>query len=349
MRKIRIPGPLAAGLLLVVHSVAAADSHQAEPHGLDAACVLRWAKQAAGSTTLDEIRAQCALTPESTGVEESAAATEDAPLPAVEKRLAADRQALDRPFTIMAHRPNYFLVAAWNERGWDPTLYQEQSGDPAYENDDVESQFQISLKVPLAIDLFGGGMDLYGAYTNRSFWQVYNDDYSRPFRETNHEPEIWAQFRNDWTVGGFMNTVNAVGLVHQSNGRSGVLSRSWNRAYATFVFERDDWAFAIKPWVWLRSDREDSDNPDITDYLGHGELRLFYGHAGHVFSLMSRNNLESGFDRGAVELSWSFPVFGYPYLKGYLQYFYGYGESLIDYDRRVNRIGLGISLTDWLE
>ena len=172
---------------------------------------------------------------------------------------------------------------------------------------------------------------------------------SRPFRETNHEPEIWAQFRNDWTVGGFMNTVNAVGLVHQSNGRSGVLSRSWNRAYATFVFERDDWAFAIKPWVWLRSDREDSDNPDITDYLGHGELRLFYGHAGHVFSLMSRNNLESGFDRGAVELSWSFPVFGYPYLKGYLQYFYGYGESLIDYDRRVNRIGLGISLTDWLE
>mgnify|MGYP000438142695 CR=1 FL=1 len=154
MRKIRIPGPLAAGLLLVVHSVAAADSHQAEPHGLDAACVLRWAEQAAGSTTLDEIRAQCALTPESTRVEESAAATEDAPLPAVEKRLAADRQALDRPFTIMAHRPNYFLVAAWNERGWDPTLYQEQSGDPAYENDDVESQFQISLKVPLAVGLY---------------------------------------------------------------------------------------------------------------------------------------------------------------------------------------------------
>jgi len=349
MRKIRKPGPLASGLFLLAYSIAAAGSDPAESHGLDAACVMRWAEQAAGSTTLDEIRAQCALTPESTGVEESAAATEDTPLPAVEERLAADRQALDRPFTIMAHRPNYFLAAVWNERGWDPTLYQEQSGDPDYENDDVESQFQISLKVPLAIDLFGGRMDLYGAYTNRSFWQVYNDDYSRPFRETNHEPEIWAQFRNDWTVGGFMNTVNAVGLVHQSNGRSGVLSRSWNRAYATFVFERDDWAFAVKPWVWLRSDREDSDNPDITDYLGHGELRLIYGRAGHVFSLMSRNNLESGFDRGAVELSWSFPVFGYPYLKGYLQYFYGYGESLIDYDRRVNRIGLGISLTDWLE
>ena len=63
---------------------------------------------------------------------------------------------------------------------------------------------------------------------------------------------------------------------------------------------------------------------------------------------MSRNNLESGFDRGAVEAGWSFPLGNYPYLKGYIQYFYGYGESLIDYDRRVNRIGIGISLNDWL-
>ncbi len=64
---------------------------------------------------------------------------------------------------------------------------------------------------------------------------------------------------------------------------------------------------------------------------------------------MTRNQVESGFDEGALELSWSFPVFDYPYLKGYIQYFHGYGESLVDYDRRVNRIGIGIALTDWLE
>lgn len=343
------PGPLVAGLLLLSFSAAAAASAAAGTPALDSACVMRWAERAAGSTTLDEIRVQCALAAEPADPDESPVTTDDTPLPAVEQRLAADRQAIERPFTIMANKPNYFLPAVWNERGWDPSLYQEALDDPDYQNDDVEAQFQISLKVPLAIGLFGGHLDLYGAYTNRSFWQVYNDDNSRPFRETNHEPELWAQFRNDWTIGGFMNTVNAVGLVHQSNGRGGVLSRSWNRAYATFVFERDRWAFSIKPWVWLDSDDEDSDNPDITDYLGHGEMRLFYGRDGHVFSLMSRNNLESGFDRGAVELSWSFPVFDYPYLKGYVQYFYGYGESLIDYDRRVNRIGLGISLTDWLD
>jgi len=48
-------------------------------------------------------------------------------------------------------------------------------------------------------------------------------------------------------------------------------------------------------------------------------------------------------------ISWSFPVFDYPYLKGYVHYFYGSGESLIDYDSKVNRLGIGISVTDWLD
>ena len=92
-----------------------------------------------------------------------------------------------------------------------------------------------------------------------------------------------------------------------------------------------------------------SDNPDITDYMGHGEVRAAWQRNDHVVTMMIRNQLESGFEDGAVELSWSFPVFNYPYLKGYLQYFYGYGESLIDYNNKVNRIGLGISVTDWLD
>ena len=63
---------------------------------------------------------------------------------------------------------------------------------------------------------------------------------------------------------------------------------------------------------------------------------------------MLRNILDSGFEKGTVELSWSFPVGDYKHMKGYVQYINGYGESLIDYNQHVNRIGVGIALTDWL-
>ena len=153
---------------------------------------------------------------------------------------------------------------------------------------------------------------------------------------------------NDLEIFGFKNTANALGIVHQSNGQTGSYSRSWNRVYASFIFEKDNFAFVIKPWFRIHEDEENDDNPDIIDYLGHGNLRIAYKNDEHVFSFMSRNNLESGFKRGAIELGWSFPIFGYDFLKGYAQYFSGYGESLIDYNYYVNHISVGLLLTDFL-
>lgn len=325
---------------------------------LDSQCVLDLAAAGGDGMTLAELRTRCrvqaapageATEPVSRQASTDAAAEEPPLSGVVERRLAEDREAAERPFSVIAHRPNYFLFAAYNAEGWTPEAPRLEFGDPDYTNKDVESQFQVSLKVPLAVDLFDNRVDIYGAYTNRSFWQVYNGTWSEPFRETNHEPEVWAQFRNSWSVFGFTNSVNTVGLAHQSNGLSDPSSRSWNRVYATFVFERRHWALIFKPWWWVSESSDGSDNPDIDDYMGHGEFRAAYANHGHVFSGMLRNQLESGFDRGALELSWSFPVFDYPYLRGYVQYFYGYGESLIDYDQKVNRIGIGISVTDWLD
>lgn len=304
-------------------------------------CLIGFLDTGSDSLTLGEMRTRCA--------EPGSEPAPTADLNRVEARLLAEHAAAARPFSILAHRPNYVLFGAYNSEGWDPALQRIANGDPLYENDDVEMQFQFSFKVPLSVDLFGGRMDIYGAYTNRSFWQAYNNDYSEPFRETNHAPELWAQFRNDWQVLGFTNVLNTVGWVHESNGRVDPLSRSWNRVYANFIFERRDFAMSFRPWIWVSKDKSTSDNPDITDFMGHGEFRAAWQRKGHVLSMMLRNQLESGFDEGAVELGWSFPVFDYPYLKGYLQYFYGYGESLIDYDNKVNRIGLGISMTDWLD
>jgi phospholipase A1 len=346
-----LPLLLAAGLLLPVVSSAAE---------LDQACVLRLVETGSATMTLSDIRRLCetdsgeaAPAPSAAddpgGADAEPASTSESAAGPVEQRLAADRAAATRPFSIIAHRPNYFLAAAYNTEGWQSDLQPLPPGEGTYANEDLEGQFQVSLKVPLAVGLLGDRMDLYGAYTNRSFWQMYNNQASEPFRETNHEPEVWLQFRNDWSIFGFTNSVNTLGWAHQSNGQGGSLSRSWDRLYATLVFERANWALGFKPWLWVSPDRESGDNPDIDEYMGHGEFRAVYGRKNNVISLMLRNQLESGFDRGALELSWSFPVFGYPYLRGYLQYFHGYGESLIDYNHKVNRLGIGISVTDWLD
>lgn len=151
-------------------------------------------------------------------------------------------------------------------------LYQEAYGNPDFELDDVELKFQLSLKVPLANNLTGNNGDLYAAYTNRSFWQAYNTSNSSPFRETNHQPEACLRFYNGFNLLGFHNIVNDIGIVHQSNGRGGILSRSWNRVYARFVFEKDNLAFSFQPWYRIKEDEDKDNTPDIEDYPGSFEF-----------------------------------------------------------------------------
>jgi len=323
-------------LLCGIHSAAlAADMDTAMQE-----CLMKALVAAPGTTTVDELRAQCQA-------EQISAAKQEEPEGILEQRAYADEANELRPFTLMAHRPNYILLASYNANP-NNEPWRELSGDPNLELDNVEAQFQLSIKVPLGVDLFNNKMDIFAAYTVRSFWQVYNGDYSAPFRETNYEPEAWLQFRPDWTFWGVKNSVNLIGFAHQSNGRSEPISRSWNRLYANFIFEKGNLAFSIKPWYRFSEDEEDDNNPDITDYMGHFHILAAYKWREHTFSLMSRNNLESGFSKGAVEGTWSFPLGNYKYLKGYVQGFTGYGQSLIDYNSNESSIGIGFAITDWL-
>ncbi|WP_444889567.1 phospholipase A [Microbulbifer sp. DLAB2-AA] len=254
-------------------------------------------------------------------------------------RAQAIRDAASNPFTLASHKTNYILPFTYN-----PT--PEKGGLSDYEGegkdlDNIEVQFQLSVQVPVWRGFLGSASFMSVAYTNRSFWQAYNSDNSAPFRETNHEPELILTWLNNWSLFGWQNVANQIAFNHQSNGRSEPFSRSWNRVYANFIFERDNFSVGIKPWYRLKEDREDDDNPDIEHYLGHFELGGRYRDGDHTIAVMVRNNLRSE-NHGAFELTWGFPLGDR--VDGYIRYFNGYGESLIDYDESVQTLGFGFTL-----
>ncbi|MFP4452592.1 MAG: phospholipase A [Desulfobacterales bacterium] len=165
-------------------------------------------------------------------------------------------------------------------------------------------------------------------------------------RETNYEPEIFLSFDTDFNFLGLTNRLFTFGANHQSNGMGPDLSRSWNRIYMEFIAERGNFATGLKTWYRIPKDTEDDDNPDIEDYLGHGHIFGAYKYRKNVFSFLLRNNLDFDDNKGALEIGWSYPIINK--LRVYVQYFYGYGENLADYNVRSNRISFGVMINDWI-
>ena len=199
-----------------------------------------------------------------------------------------------------------------------------------------ELAFQLSFKMKMIEGAFGKPVDLWFGYTQNSFWQAANSKASSPFRETNYQPEIVAVAPLSAELGGVHLRHVGLGIVHQSNGQSGSLSRSWNRAYVQFGLERDGLSATAR--VWKRMKESDDDNPDIVDYMGRGDLALAYRREGHIYSSTMRYNFHT--DKGSIQAGWAFPIAGN--LKGYTQVFAGYGQSLIDYNYFQRSVGLGV-------
>jgi len=271
--------------------------------------------------------------------------TREVPATPVERSRMTRRWELDDAthgglLRVRRHNPVYVLPARWssnpNERPMSPT---RGAPDAPLSLDSIEAKFQLSLKSKIADNLFAENGDLWIGYTQQSNWQAYNSTNSEPFRETNYEPEAWLSWRTGVKLLGWRWRMLNIGFVHQSNGRTEPLSRSWNRVYAQFGFERGDWQLYLKPWLRVDTGSGD-DNPGIDEFLGHGQARLVLRRGRHDFSLTGR--AAPGENRGALQFDWHYPLKGD--VKAYLQVFHGYGETLVDFNHRQTTIGLGVSL-----
>ncbi len=305
-------------------------------------CFLNLAASASPETTVAQINEQCSkehggLTP---------------------TRILKEKISEQNNFVITPHHQNYILPFTHNDSPNQQPL--EQQGTYSGINSPLqhkEAKLQISFKVPLnEKDIFFPHDGVYMGFTIKSFWQVYNKKLSAPFRETNYRPEIFYQAPiPSQALGG--SWIGRVGFEHESNGRSQLLSRSWNRLFLGVGFLKDRWALYLQPWYRLPEDAKEDDgdpntpispkgddNPDIEDFMGHYEFLGVYNADSYELTNLIRHNFSTG--KGSIEMGVSFPFMGR--LRGFVQYYNGYGESLIDYNHRVQRIGLGLLLTDLL-
>ena len=175
--------------------------------------------------------------------------------------------------------------------------------NPDAECNSTEAEFQLNFKTRLWATenrRFG----VWDAYTQQSQWQVYNDKVSRPFRETNYQPELLVSYNPDLNFAGFSWGLLNFGYNHQSYGRSDPISRSWDRLIAEFGVEKGDFALLIRPWIVIDDDGGD-DNPDITDYYGYGDITGVYKWRGNSSTLMGRGNLDT--EKGAARSTWTTP------------------------------------------
>ena len=252
-------------------------------------------------------------------------------------------------FIVRTYQPNFVLPAHWTSSvNLAPSTPTRGTAPSALRYKSVNAKIQISLRTKVVEGLLLPQADLWFAYTQRSLWQFWDTQQSSPFRSTDYQPEaiyviptprplapLWAGWH--WRM-------TQLGLMHQSNGQSGALSRSWNRVYAAASVDRGELGLVLRVFRRL-NDGSNDDNPDIARYVGDAELAAAWLPGLATAQVTWRTRLASA-GRGSIQWDLTYPVDrGRPQgLRWYVQVFSGYGESLLDYNHRQTSVGTGLTL-----
>ena len=263
-------------------------------------------------------------------------------------------------FSFRGYRPITVSVVASSSVNRQPT--SDADGNSATDSTPyrrTENRIQLSVRTKIAQGMLTQGHptlkdSLWFGYTQQSYWQLFTPEISRPFRATDHEPELMYVYPTTAQLPfGWKWRYSGIGLVHQSNGQSKPLSRSWNRAYLMTGIELDN-RFSVNARIWKRIPESSGsdDNPGISDYIGRGELSLLWNvNKDNTLGATVRHTLASS-DRGSVRVEWlqalGTGLFGSKSnLRLHTSLFSGYGDSMIDYNRKRTVFSVGLSLVDF--
>ncbi len=182
------------------------------------------------------------------------------------------------------------------------------------------------------------------AYTQAIYWDVAAD--SQPIRDVSYMPELFYIHR--WpTNGQGLAFSTRGGFLHESNGKGGPSSRGYQYLYVEPQIDvpLGGYTLSVGPRLFHYVFGRDN-NPDIARYRGHQALALSIGSDdGFKVSTTSRYNFGSG--KGSFEGELSYPVrrlIGHTPLYLVVQGFTGYGEDLLDYNRRQTRVRAGVGI-----
>lgn len=234
-------------------------------------------------------------------------------------------------YNIKAHDTNYFLPASYRLDGEYGTVNEHETGT-------TEAEFQFSIKYDFAANLLGFNEIYSFGYTQLSFWQFYQE--SAFFRETNYNPEFFITFPIAEYLTGKPLKALRISFAHESNGRGGEEERSWNYFSLSAYFQYK--ALFMDLTLWHRLPDTTDYNPELIDYMGHGHLRFMLPYKKHIAQMILRSNFDA---KSSIELNYSHPISSRDDLFLYIKAFSGYGESLIDYNNNINKIGIGFSIS----
>jgi len=220
----------------------------------------------------------------------------------------------------------------------------------AHENLNVKFQLSFKFRIfqpenPASTALLD---NLYFGYTQFSLWDLGKE--SAPFRDTNYRPSVFYYRPDTGIHGGALTRLSfAGGIEHESNGRDGDASRAINTVFVRPTFHFGDlndyhWKFEPKLYAYLTR----TGNTDIAHYRGFGDFRVSYGAPnGWELAATLRKGTRKAY--GSVDAQLSYPMSRiFTGTAGYLfvQYFTGYGESLLDYNHKLgSQLRVGYSLS----